>query len=367
MNIPSHYQSSFFRALWARADVDLAVRYFHISSDHRQKEGWGLHTLQPYERSIEGLNTLEAMLETVPDWRKRIHVINSNFSKGLVDFFCREKIRWVHWSEMPGIRLAEAFGYRIWLYHLLNPLMLLMKYREGRCIKKNAMGAFAQGSLAERSFRFMGVPQKKIAPLYYSPDPLITTSPCAQVMEFTRGRRAFLYVGSLCRRKGIDVLLHAFSKLYTSDWCLVLCGFDTESGHYASLAVQLGIEKRVLFLGAYPAEKISEVYGASDVFILPSRFDGWGAVLNEASSLGLPLIATDMCGAAWHVIKNGKNGFRVRADSISELQQAMELYVKNPSLIKKHGEISKSVFFDEFSPDKNAERLLAALRYWNQK
>ena len=364
MNIPSHYQSSFFCALQRRDDVDLVVRYFHTSSVLREKEGWAIHHFEPYEKSVEELPTPEAMAKTVPNWRQRTHVINSNFSRDLVELFCREGVSWVHWSEMPGIRLAEFLGYSTRLYRLLNPLMLLLKFREGYRLKRYARGAFVQGVLAEQSFRIIGVPQEKIAYLYYSPDPLIELAPCRKLVEFARGRKIFLYVGALCHRKGIDILLRAFSLLNAADWCLVLCGLDKESGRYALLAEQLAVKESVFFLGAHPAKRIAEVYSASDVFVLPSRFDGWGAVLNEAASLGCPLIATDMCGASWHVIKEGKNGFQVHTNSVADLKRAMQMYVDNTVLIKQHGEVSKTVFIEEFSPEKNVERLITALGHW---
>lgn len=367
MNIPSHYQSSLFRALQRRDDVDLVVRYFYVSSELREKEGWAAHRLEPFEQSVQGMISPLAMAATVPDWKSRIHITNCNFSKSLVDLFCREGVTWAHWSEMPGVRLAELLGYDIRLYRLFNPLMLLLKFREGHRLKRYALGVFVQGLLAERSFRILGVPQEKIAHLYYSPDPLHAMPPCHQVVEFARGRKVFLYVGSLCQRKGIDILLRAFSHLNTADWCLVLCGLDTESGRYAQLVEKLGIQERVHFLGTYPVQRIAEVYSASDVFVLPSRFDGWGAVLNEAASLGLPLIATDICSASWHVIKEGENGFRVHTESISDLKNAMQKYVDNTALIKTHGEVSKSVFVNEFSPDKNVNRLVSSLRHWSRK
>jgi glycosyltransferase involved in cell wall biosynthesis len=128
------------------------------------------------------------------------------------------------------------------------------------------------------------------------------------------------------------------------------------------LIQQLGIEDKVYLLGAYPSERISKVYTAADVFVLPSRFDGWGAVLNEAASLGLPLIGTDLCGASWHVIGEGLNGYRVPAASAGKLARAMRAYVGSPALTIKHGAASRDLFFQEFTPEKNAERLINSLR-----
>lgn len=362
MNIPSHYQSAFFAALRLRKDVDLVVRYFNGTSDDRKKEGWkDTHELEPFEQCVKGLDSVEEMLGTISDWNVRIHVISSYFNSELIDYFCDHGVPWCHWSEMPGIRLAELLNYRMGLYRVLNPLMLILKHREGRRINLHALHAFGQGVLAERAFRLMGVSKNKISDLYYTPDPLLELDPSERVARFSDGRKVFLSVGALCKRKGTDVLIKAFAGLAANDWCLVLCGLDKTGGAYHALVEKLGLQDHVLFLGAYPVNNIAEVYRASDVVILASRFDGWGAVLNEAASLGIPLIGSDMCSASWHVIKDGMNGFRVKADSVRALKKAMQSYIENTQLIHIHGQRSKDVYFSEFTPDINAERFKSAL------
>jgi glycosyltransferase involved in cell wall biosynthesis len=186
------------------------------------------------------------------------------------------------------------------------------------------------------------------------------------MLAFSKGRKTFLAVGALCPRKGIDVLIKAFSRLKTDDWCLVLCGLDKTGGFYENLVKKLGIQEKVLFLGAYPVERIAEVYCAADVFVLPSRFDGWGAVLNEAASLGLPMIGTDLCGGSWHVIDDGHTGFRVRADSVASLEKAMSNYVQDPELIEKQGNAARIHFEKAFTPERNAERLVSAINTWSE-
>jgi len=362
MNIPSHYQSAFFQAVEERSDVDLRVVYLNGASSARAAEGWrDTHSYQPFECSAEGTDLLENIDQLVPDWAERIHLISSNFAPDLVDLFCKKGALWCHWSEMPGIRLAELLGYRISLYRLFSPLTLLCKRNEGRRIREHALGAFGQGWLARRAFHTMGISDKTIVDLYYVPAALKPMTPCDHIMEFAAGRKVFLSVGALCKRKGIDILLKSFSRLGTSKWSLVLCGLDKSGGQYQTLAEKLGITDRVLFLGAYPSDRIAEVYSAADVFILSSRFDGWGAVLNEAASLGIPLIATDMCGAAWHLIEDGKNGFRVKGGAVSDLTQNMRVYVKQQQLINGHGRYSKELFFREFTPERNAERLVQGI------
>jgi glycosyltransferase involved in cell wall biosynthesis len=367
MNIPSHYQSAFFRALNGRNEINLRVVYFDGASQERAEEGWQAgHEAQPYESFASAKDSPEELVRSVPEWNERIHIIAGVFCPELMHWICANGLRWCHWSEMPGIRLAEIVGYRASLFRLLNPVMLAAKRGEGRRIRNCALGAFGQGVLAQRAFRMMGVPKSKIADLYYTPDGLEKTAPSAAVVSFAEGRNVFLAVSALCHRKGIDVLLRAFAKLKAEEWCLVLCGLDRSEGLYEALAQELGIRDQVLFLGAYPSERIAEVYSASDVFVLPSRFDGWGAVLNEAASVGVALIGTDLCGGSWHVIKPALNGFCVRAGSVKSLYDAMNKYVNSPALIKMQGAASRTVFLQEFTPEKNVDRLVLALTEWER-
>lgn len=366
MNIPSHYQSAFFEALDERDDVDLQVCYFEGASRERAAEGWhSEHDCKSFECFVSHADDVAEMLAEVPEWPSRVHIIGSSFCPPLIEYFCTDGIKWCHWSEMPGIRLAETLGYRMPLYRMLNPLMLSLKRSEGAMIRNHALGAFAQGVLAKRAFGIMGVPAQNIRDLYYTPAALEEVSPAEKIVSFANGRKVFLSVGALCRRKGIDILLKAFAKLNATDWCLVLCGLDQSNGACMALARRLAIEDRVLFLGAYPAARIAEVYMAADVFVLSSRFDGWGAVLNEAASLGMPLIGTDLCGASWHVVEPGVNGFRVRAGSVSSLANAMMAFVDDAQLLECFGAASKELFDREFAPEKNAERMVEALQAWS--
>jgi glycosyltransferase involved in cell wall biosynthesis len=366
MNIPSHHQTAFFKALDGRADIDLRVVYLGGTMRSRTAEGWcPQHDMCPYEYLSEKDSSPEELVERVPDWRSRIHIICESFSPGLIRLFCSQGVSWCHWSEVPGFRLAGLLDYSVSLFYVLNPFMLALKAREGRRIQKHALGVFGQGVLAEHAFRRMGISQAKLAELYYVPAPLPELEPCGQVESFAKGRKVFLAVGAVCRRKGIDVLLRAFARLKSSTWCLVVCGLDRMNGSAQSLARRLGIQEDVLFLGSYPSDRIAEVYAAADVFVLASRFDGWGAVLNEAASLGLPLVGTDRCGASWHLIKNGVNGFRVGSGSVEKLGRAMQNYVEEPKLCEVQGPLSKKLFFDQFTPEINASRLVNALALWS--
>jgi glycosyltransferase involved in cell wall biosynthesis len=125
----------------------------------------------------------------------------------------------------------------------------------------------------------------------------------------------------------------------------------------------LGLSDRVLFRGVMPVTAVGSVLAACDVLVLPSRFDGWGVVLNEAASAGLALVASEKVGAAYHLIEPGLTGFRVKAECRSSLVTALRLYARDAELAGLHGAHSRTLF-SRFTPQHNVERFITAVRAW---
>jgi glycosyltransferase involved in cell wall biosynthesis len=79
-----------------------------------------------------------------------------------------------------------------------------------------------------------------------------------------------------------------------------------------------------------PTEELAEYYKAADVFVLPTREDIWGLVVNEAMAHGLPIISTNKCNSAKELIRGGSAGFIIPPDDPDELsQRIMELVDKS--------------------------------------
>jgi len=356
--MPNHHHASFHRAL-RQAGVDLEVRYYQGLTARRREMGWqNDREFEPWEKQVPP--SLNAM-ETVPDWKDRIHFIpgiggglfGDGFLKNLVRRLCQSGVAWVHWSESdyPGVSRLLRLPKRRWY---------------ARLVRRYALGAFGQGFLALRDFARWGIPQEKMALLCYAtPSASQEVTLDEECADFRNGRHTFLCLGQLCRRKGTDLILRAFAQVATCnrDWGLLLVGKDQSGGQYHALASKLGIDKQVFFRKPVPATNISSVLNTADVLLLPSRFDGWGLPLNEAASAGLALIASDQVGSAYHLIHPGENGFIVRAGSVSSLANAMLAYVRNPSLCEIHGRHSLKVF-PEYSPERSAERVVNALTSW---
>ena len=368
LNVPSNHQTLFLEALNQDERVDLQVRYFDKPNEDRLKMGWrdekSLHEYELYVDSVDGA------IASLKDWKERIHIVigySYPFNRELIPLLIKNKVKWIHWSERYGVGLAKKLNYSVGLFKLLRPLFLLTKRPYGRVVDKYALGCFAQGDLARKDFVKMGIRNDKIEDLYYITVPLDANDQQVELLKDFSYEHKFLYVGRLNKRKGIEDLLIAFSTLSDADnWGLVLVGNDEENGYYQKVSKKIGIEKRVLFAGGVNSDEVSSFFGASDVFVLPSRFDGWGAVVSEAASVGLPIIASDQTGASFHLVKNGKNGYIVGAGNTNELAVAMQNYVSDRELLVRHGNLSEELFKD-FSSEKNVDRFVVAIEKWNQR
>ena len=299
--------------------------------------------------------SIDTLDESVFDWRERIHIIpgtvGDKFLIALVDRLIKEKVNWVHWSEdvKPG-----------WNRIIRLPL----RKRYGRKINRYALGALAISKMAEKEFISWGVAPAKIRWLPYAANPLKGSGNANdQIKKFIQNRFVFMFSGALCQRKGTDLLLRSFKRVAQQypHAVLVLIGPDTTDGYYEAYSRKLNLPlDSILFTGPVVFDQMNEMFLSCDVFILPTRYDGWGMVIYEAASIGKALIATDRCGAAHHIIVNGLNGFRVKAGDVNVLGLAMQKYLDSPGLAQLHGKHSK-IMAEFFHPEKNAERFLTAI------
>src|SRR6266404_9235867 len=94
---------------------------------------------------------------------------------------------------------------------------------------------------------------------------------------------------------------------------------------------------RIQYEGFQSPENLPAYFAQADVFVLPSRHDGWGVVVNQALATGLPIITSDAVGAGLDYVENGINGVRVEAGSVDALYEAMKTLVQNPEMARRRG------------------------------
>ncbi len=129
-----------------------------------------------------------------------------------------------------------------------------------------------------------------------------------------------LTIGQFIHRKGFDILLKAAKDLPKDVAVCIVGGEPTEE--YQALKEELGLSQ-VHFQGFMKKELLLQYYRAADLFVLPTREDIWGLVINEAMSFGLPLITTDRCAAGLELVENGVNGYIVPVGDVDALAETM--------------------------------------------
>ncbi|MCK9272040.1 glycosyltransferase family 4 protein [Candidatus Gracilibacteria bacterium] len=141
-----------------------------------------------------------------------------------------------------------------------------------------------------------------------------------------------LFVGRLDEFKGVDILIEAINKidkniLDKKNVEVHLIGYGYEENKYKKLVKKHNLEKYIKFRGKIFGENIVKEYKSSDLFILPSRSEGFGIVILEAMVCKIPVISTKS-GGPEDIIENGVNGFLVEKENIFDLSEKLIEFIE---------------------------------------
>jgi glycosyltransferase involved in cell wall biosynthesis len=348
--MPSPYVQDLFAAMSADARIDLTVWYLEQVAPDTY---WGEQAMPDYARVLPGrwYGFSGARVHWNPGISKLIENGNADLFVivgyiGLTNQVAMRTLnrlgrKWVFWGEVPGLHQRGWLGSQI--RRLLQKPLL------------KAAGIAAVGSRAVAAYQDLiqaGNPRCVFRNIPYH---------CrldefeAQAVERARrgegekGRMAegalqFLYCGQLIERKGVDLLCRAFCRLVASGAhaTLTLAG---EGPLKAQLEQSLTDEcrNRVVFMGFQLVDSLPTIFGQANCFVLPSRHDGWGVVINQAIAAGLPVIATRAVGAAIDLVEHQINGCVIEPDSEQAIFEAMMWMVERRSLVPEMGRRSSLV------------------------
>ncbi len=145
-----------------------------------------------------------------------------------------------------------------------------------------------------------------------------------------------LNVGRLTYQKGQDLAIKAFAQINPANWKLHLVGDGPKKNEYSNLISELGMNDKIELVG--PNNQISQYYLKAQIFIFPSRYEGFPNALTEAMYMGLPSISSDCPTGPSELIKNGNNGFLIPVDNIEHLVSKLNLLMNDVTLRQKMGQ-----------------------------
>lgn len=154
-----------------------------------------------------------------------------------------------------------------------------------------------------------------------------------------------LTVGSLKPVKNHALLLRAFADLSRADARLMLLGQGQKEDALRALSSELGIADRVIFAGFHSDP--SPFYATADLFVLSSDHEGFGNVIVEALSFGLPVVSTDCPSGPGEILQGGRFGRLVQVGDAPALARAMgealDAPVDREALIRRAGNFAPEI------------------------
>jgi glycosyltransferase involved in cell wall biosynthesis len=187
----------------------------------------------------------------------------------------------------------------------------------------------------KREVMHVGVPEERISIV-----PDAYDRPLKLDFKRNDNRLQLLFVGTCHPRKGLEYLLDAMRQLCDQDIILNLVGNledDIEYTQYIkSMVKEYGMERKVILNGWISQKELWRMYTKADIFVLPSLWEGFGIVLLEAMSFGLPIVATNT-GAIPELIENESNGLLVPARDSKMLTRAIVRLINSPDLREELG------------------------------
>ena len=227
------------------------------------------------------------------------------------------------WAKAHG-RRAVLMTESTQFDHVRTPWKERVK---GAAIRMLFDGAIAGGEAHVRYLEALGFPADRIARRYDVVDNDFFASRAREARASGETREPyFLYVGRLSPEKNVGGLIRAYAEYRRrgGDWRLVLVGGGPEEQALREEASASGFAGDIEFAGLRSSSELPGYYAHAACFVLPSKCEPWGLVVNEAMASGLPVIVSNRCGAAEDLVVDGRNGFVFDPYRGGELSQAME-------------------------------------------
>lgn len=275
---------------------------------------------------------------------------------------------WVHGYARPSnwfaIVAAKLAGMKVFVRDEATLLSAPRSYPRRlakavffRLLSFGVDGFLAIGTANRDYYRANGIPAARIFPMPYAVDNSFfasrATAAAADREAFRAsfgleaGRPVILYASKFQPRKRPDDLLRAYAQLVedrggTKPPYLLYVGDGEMLPAVKAEAEARGLDG-VRFVGFRNQTELPAFFDLCDVFVLVSKHEPWGLVVNEAMATGRAVIVGDEVGCAPDLVKPGVNGFTVHAGDIAALAAALQEVIGSPERARRMGEESRRI------------------------
>ncbi|HKI44161.1 MAG TPA: glycosyltransferase family 4 protein [Balneolales bacterium] len=183
--------------------------------------------------------------------------------------------------------------------------------------------------------------------------------------------KTILTICRLVRRKGVDTVIRAFSKVVSThpEAKLIIIGDGEDRQRLETLASDLGVRQSVRFTGwiAHDGMEINQFYNLADIVVMTPRTDpvqveGFGIVYLEANACGKPVIGS-RSGGIPDAVMDGETGLLVDEDNPDQLAEAMKQLLDNPDFAERLGLQGLQRVVDDLNWDAIAKRIFNKIDY----
>ncbi len=318
------------QALSRQSGRPLVVHVSRLQDPVRQAQGWSeSQVLRAERRLLPARGGLRHRLRLLRAHRADIHLFGSPFEepKAILTLLAAALLGCEFYlvSEPYSPSVEGYFDDRApWRNRLRATLRPLVYRAYGWLIGQRLHGVFAISALAIAQYRGIGVPAAKLYPFgYFVPRLEPASMPIQAPLTQAPGLR-IVFVGNPIRRKGLDLLVAAVRGLVAEGHAVRL---DVHGpGHPDAVP---GDDSAVRYRGPIEFGQAQATIARYDLLVLPSRYDGWGVVVNEALLAQVPVVCSDRVGARVLVQRFGAGGVFPSGD-VAALQAVLRSLALEP-------------------------------------
>lgn len=181
----------------------------------------------------------------------------------------------------------------------------------------------------------------------------VTMGPCTAADPAPAPNNCVLFVGRLDFPKNVEEWLTIAQRLAAQapDAVFEIVGDGPLRETLESQAHQLGLAPRVHFAGTVPYDRLPDIYRTAKVFLLTSRYEGFGRVVAEACLNGVPVVATRITGVE-DIVDDGETGFLHAAGDVEGMAKSALRLLRDDSLRQTMGQLGRERVRARFDPDR---------------